>query len=279
MKQTRSFINSLVACGIAFAMVSTLCAQTKDGMATVLRINGSARYSVGNNVWQPLKAGDHVRAGTTIQTDRENGSFVDLAIGEGAVPVIANAPGVGVSYAPSKGGTVRYQPAAQQNTVRVFENTVLGIDKMTSTETGAENVTDTQLDLKAGRIVGNVKKMSAASRYEVKLPNGVAGIRGTVYDITADGIIRVASGSVVVSFVDAQGNVQTRVISGSQEYNPRTDQITPMGAGSMETIMNIGTGLQLLAVAQSIPIARDLTIEAVSPTTGSTFEGNIGGGG
>ena len=27
--------------------------------------------------------------------------------------------------------------------------------------------------------------MSAASKYEVKIPNGVAGVRGTLYDIQA----------------------------------------------------------------------------------------------
>ena len=70
----------------------------------------------------------------------------------------------------------------------MWENTLLGIDKLTVTQTGADVVTETQLDLKAGHIFGMVKKMSAASKYEVKIPNGVAGIRGTVYDISAEGV-------------------------------------------------------------------------------------------
>ena len=69
--------------------------------------------------------------------------------------------------------------AAEQNIVRMWENTLLGVDKLTFTQTGADVVTETQLDLKAGHIFGMVKKMSAASKYEVKIPNGVAGIRGT----------------------------------------------------------------------------------------------------
>src|SRR5690349_24996818 len=95
-----------------------------------------------------------------------------------------------------------YQPSVDQNVVRIWENSAVGIDKLTSMQTGAEAVTETQLDLKAGRITGSVKKMSAASKYEVKLPNGVAGIRGTTYDITADGLIKVYVGSVVVATVD-----------------------------------------------------------------------------
>jgi len=58
---------------------------------------------------------------------------------------------------------VTYQPAAEQNMVRIWENSRLGLDKLTSTETGANVVTETQLDLQAGHIFGSVKKMSAAS--------------------------------------------------------------------------------------------------------------------
>ena len=41
---------------------------------------------------------------------------------------------------------------AQQNVVRLWENTLLGLDKLTSMETGAEMVTETELDLKAGDV-------------------------------------------------------------------------------------------------------------------------------
>ncbi len=36
--------------------------------------------------------------------------------------------------------------------VRIWENTLLSIDKLTVTQTGADVVTETQLDLKAGHI-------------------------------------------------------------------------------------------------------------------------------
>lgn len=268
MKYTRSFIHGLVSCGIALAMVSTLAAQSGEGSATVLRIKGAARYTLGNNVWQPLKAGDVLRPGTVVQTDRESGSFVDLALGEGTAPIVAETPAS--VAAPSKGGTVRFQPATSQNTIRVMENTVLGIEKLSFTDTGADMVTDTQLDLKAGRIVGNVKKMTAASRYEIKLPNGVAGIRGTIYDITANGLVRVVTGSVVVSFVDPQGNVQTRVVVGGQEYNPRTDQITPISAETAESIRGLTAGLGAApgVVAGPRYVTVDRTIFFISPTSG-----------
>ena len=275
MNYTRSFLNSLVACGIALAMVSTLSAQSRDASATVLRIKGSARYSVGNNIWQPLSAGQVVHAGTVIQTDRDAGSYVDLALGEGSAPIVATSPIA--STLPSKGGSVNFKPSTQQNTVRVKDNTVLGIDKLTVMDTGADTVTDTQLDLKSGRIIGNVKKMSASSRYEVKLPNGVAGIRGTIYDISADGNISVASGSVVISFVDSQGNVQTRVVMGGQGYNSRTDQVTALAAGLAEQITTDASAMGMGGVQTSSTVSIDRTILFVSPTVG-TQGGNTGGG-
>jgi hypothetical protein len=118
--------------------------------------------------------------------------------------------------------------------------------------------------------------MSAASRYEIKLPNGVAGIRGTIYDISADGTIRVASGSVVISFVDSQGNVQTRSIMGGQEYNSRTDQITPLAAGMAGQIETAAGATGAGAVTTSSSVSVDRTVYYVSPTVGNS-RGNTGG--
>src|SRR3974390_3336961 len=183
MKEPRNLMNRLVLSVVAFAMVSTVLAQNAaDGVATVIRIKGPARYTTGNNTWQPLRQGMVLKPGTIIQTSTEQGSFVDLVLSDGAASVPSPAlyhPSIPSSYT----SLSSYQPSSDQNVVRLWENSALGIDKISSMHTGADTVTDTQLDLKVGRVSGNVKKMSAASKYEIKLPNGVAGIRGTVYDV------------------------------------------------------------------------------------------------
>lgn len=220
MNETRSLLSRLVVCGLALAMVSTLAAQTvKQREAKVVRIKGAARYTTGNNVWKPLRVGDVVKAGTVIQTAAK--SSVDLALGEQAIPTAGAGAGAAA-------GMLSYQPSAQQDMVRIWENTLLGVDKLTSTQTGADVVTDTQLDLKAGHIFGTVKKMSKASKYEVKIPNGVAGIRGTVYDISAEGVIQVLSGSVVLAYVGSSGSVVTQVIMDLQMFDARTGSLTPL---------------------------------------------------
>jgi hypothetical protein len=102
------------------------------------------------------------------------------------------------------------------------------VDKLTEMQTGADVVTETQLDLKAGHISGSVKKMSAASKYEVKLPIGVAGIRGTIYDFTAEGVIKVFSGSVVLAYTGANGSTLTQVVMGLQMFDARTGTLSPL---------------------------------------------------
>jgi len=255
MKETRSILNSLVACGVALAMVSTLAAQSVDqGAAKVVRLKGAARYSTGNNVWQPLKVGDVVRPGTVIQTASK--SYVDLALGEGSAPASPAAP------SPMKS----YQPTAEQNALRIWENTLLGVDKLTATRTGADVVTETQLDLKAGHITGSVKKMSAASKYEVKIPNGVAGIRGTFYDITAEGVVKVLSGSVVLAYVGPNGSVVTQVVNGPQQFDARTGVLSPLSAGSQSDLESLERQLLAMGVAPGpVPVSADMSLLYISP--------------
>src|SRR6266705_3145416 len=170
------------------------------GKARVIRKSGTARFTTGNGVWQPVKVGDVFGSGTIIQTDQAKGSYVDLVLGDANAPV-ASSYAAGPELAPITATVASYQPKSEQNIVRIWENSALGIDNLGSMQTGADTVTDTQLDLRAGHIFGTVKKMSASSKYEIKLPNGVAGIRGTCYDLWVTGLFRIGNGSGVISLI------------------------------------------------------------------------------
>jgi FecR protein len=216
----------MTLCSVAFMLANNVSAQsTKQGMATVVRIQGEARYSMGDNVWHPLVAGKTLGAGAVIQTAAD--STVDLVMGE--VPVQFSYPGstttsAGLATAPDPNvrGYVVYNPKVSQNVIRMFGNTVLAVDKLSVSDTGVDAVGDTELDLRAGKIFGTVKKISAMSEFEVKIPNGVAGIRGTTFTISADGSCFVLKGSVVLSFV-SNGHTVTQEISAGQKFNPQTD--------------------------------------------------------
>jgi hypothetical protein len=268
MKHTHHLINSLVACTMALALVSTAAAQSAiDGAAKVVRIKGPARYTTGNNVWEPLRVGSVLRPGTVIQTSTEKGSFVDIVMGDvnAALPSpISYGPYIPNSFASASSSA--YQPSSDQNVVRVWENTAVGIEKLTTMQSGSEVVSETQLDLKAGRITGSVKKMSAASKYEVKLPNGVAGVRGTVFDITADGVVRVFVGSMVVAWVDSKtGNVVTQVVMGGQQYDARSNQISPIAEADMQAFDHMVGSMRFAAPVAPTTLASDKTLLNVSP--------------
>ena len=166
-----------------------------------------------------------------------------------------------------------YNPNADQNIVRLFENTVLQVDKLTSMETGAGTVSETQLDLQRGRIFGNVKKMSAASRYEVKLPNGVAGIRGTIYTLSAEGVVQVLVGSVVIAYVGADGNTVTQVVMGGQQFDAKTGQVTSIPDFNQKEMVKLAKESRIGPTTPATTFTVDHTIYYVSPTIGQTGVG------
>ena len=257
MKRIQSLVGGLLACAIALAWATNLSAQTvQDGVAKVVAINGNARYmTTANPSWQTLKVGMILKSGAVVQTASH--STVDV--------VLNNSEAYEAPSAPPMGDIMSYKPEAQQDAFRVMEDSVLAIDKLTIAQTGADTVTETQLDLKAGRLFGTVKKLSAASKYEVKIPNGVAGIRGTIYFISADGILTVVTGSVVVAYVGPDGSVHTQTVQAGQQYDARTGQITPI-PDPLERL------LRLIALALRIPptgptsYTVDHTVHHVSPT-------------
>jgi hypothetical protein len=61
------------------------------------------------------------------------------------------------------------------------------VDKLTLDRTGKDETSETQLNLSAGQMMSNTKKLSAQSRYEIKIPNGVASIRGNCNALHVNG--------------------------------------------------------------------------------------------
>lgn len=269
MKQIQRLTTGLIASALALAMVCTVTAQTAaDGSIKVVKVNGPARYTTGNNVWQPLKAGAVLKAGTIVQTSTELGSYADLALGDGDAAAIAGPAAVKFTPAiPNSLNNSGYQPSAEVNAVRLWENTALGIDKLAVVKTGADVVTDTQLDLKAGRITGSTKKMSAASKFEVKLPNGVAGVRGGSFDVSADGVVKVVVGSVVLAWVNPKtGEVVTQVVNGGSQYDARTAQMGAISPAELGTISGTIASISVIrGAAEPYTYAPDRTVIPVSP--------------
>jgi hypothetical protein len=258
MKQTNRIMNWVLACGLALVMVASASAQTaKERTGKVVRLKGAARYSTGNNVWQPLKVGQQLKAGSLIQTAAD--SYVDIVLSE------SNLTPISAVAAPSTG----YQPKAEQDVVRVRADSVLALDKLSVIDTGSDQVTDTQLDLRSGKIFGTVKKLNATSRYEIKLPNGVAGVRGTTYQISADGVIQVLSGSIVISWTAADGTVMTQTVNGGYQFDARTGLVTPIPDAIRRELEMLLAGMPVIPLGPTQFIV-DRTVYFVSPTESTT---------
>ncbi len=112
----------------------------------------------------------------------------------------------------------------------------------------------------------NAKKLSATSKYEVKTPSGVAGIRGTEYSISATGEVYVLDGSVVVVSVRPDGSVVTQVVSAGEMFNPASGRVQPIPAATQDELL--GEIRSMTAAAPpTITVDGEPTI-FVSPTTG-----------
>jgi hypothetical protein len=268
MRTIPSILKAVTGFALLVALATAACGQAPaEGGARVVRLKGSARYTTGNFVFQPIKVGQVLRPGTVIQTSANEGSYVDLALGDGraAVPTpLVYRPGIVSSMSPP---VTTWQTSAEQNVVRIWGDSALGIDKLTTMATGADRVTETQLDLKRGRITGNVKKLAAGSKYEVKLPNGIAGIRGTVFDIQAVGIIKVFVGSMVVAWVDPRTQkVTTQTITGGQSYDANTKEVGLLSLDSTGAMDEVSLALvQGIGTPPAIPLAADRTMIGMSP--------------
>jgi hypothetical protein len=263
MKQNR-ILNWLIACGVALIMVTGLSAQTpRERAATVVRLKGAARYSSGDNVWQPIKVGTILKSGALIQTAAK--SYVDIVLGDSSLSPKRASAGSGVSYTPK----------AEQDVVRISQDTVLALDKLSVLDTGADQITETQLDLRSGKIFGTVKKLSATSRYEIKLPNGVAGVRGTIYTISSDGVVQVLVGSVVISWIAPDGTQMTQTVNGGYQFDARTGLVTPIPDFDQKEMVRFAKENRIGPNVPPKTFVQDQTVYYVSPVQG--HNGNSSG--
>ncbi|MGO9203732.1 MAG: FecR domain-containing protein [Limisphaerales bacterium] len=260
MKQTPSVINGLLVCGVAFAMVSTLSAQTTmEQLAKVVRMKGVAHCQVAGGGWQDIRVGTILRPGAVIQTGLEGGSYVDVALGRGGV---GSFPAFGSldyrKYSPA----ARYSVAVRQTVVRLYPNTVVGLDKLMATETGAATVTQTELDLRKGHILGNVKKLTAGSEFKVRFPKGVALVRGAVFDMTVDEMKEVKQGNKLPG--DQHWTFTMGAGTGLVTYTGPDGNPVTMAVQAMQSL-DSSNPLATMGIATPVLDAMNTTAAALSP--------------
>jgi len=177
----------MLACALvlAFSGVTNLHATEeglKEGKATIRAMHGSVEY-FDNGTWLPAKPNMKFGPGIAIRTGADG--VADLAVN-------------GMSSA-----------------VRLTNNTVLRIPTMSYVGSDQEGDRTTMLNLESGSIIGNVKKITANSRYEIMTPHGVAGIRGTDFAVE---VIRYDNINFRVTFSSISGVITvSAVVNGTTE--------------------------------------------------------------
>jgi hypothetical protein len=287
MKHIQTLVSVAIGGFVLMLAGVTQAQSTQPGMATVVRIVGEARYSLGNGVWYPLVAGKILAAGAVIQTGHD--ATVDVILGKKILMPQANPLPDRVSLAADSDvrGYVSYKPIAEQNAVRMTGDTVLAIDKLTVSDTGVDSVSDTELDLRQGGIYNSVKKLSGASQYLIKIPNGIAGVRGTLFYIDATGRCIVYKNSVVLSIIGPDGKPITVVVGEGNQFDPKnlgngqpgpsSSGISPFPPGVSEELNQIFAALRTLYYGE-VNYTYDKTECHISPTKGHHPGGHHHGG-
>lgn len=228
-----------MAAVMSLALVAPAAAETAAARTgKVVRIKGDVRYSTGKKIWEPIKVGMILKSGSIVQTAK--GAFVDIVVNEdaSAAAIALKVPTPGAAASPAGAGAGA-TPSADQDVIRVLDDSYLVFDSMSAKGDAKSRVTETLLDLKKGSIFGSVKKQTSASRFEVKIPNGVAGIRGTIFLISASGSVSCLTGSVVAAFTSSTGEVATQVVGGGNELNTNTGEVSPLSAAEASSLNTI----------------------------------------
>lgn len=271
MKSYKSILAALVCSAIASVAI-TASAQDKQGVITVLRVQGIVTYSLGEGQPEhPLVSGKYLSPGSIIFT-KDNG-VVDVVLGKSIdLPQAKWAPDR-ISPAPDAPvrGLISYTPGFDQNTIRITPNSALAIDKLRVADTGADTVSDTELNLKQGKIFASVRKLSGASQYIVKLPNGVAGVRGTLFSIGADGDVACfesTGGGVILALTLSGGGTKTFVVEPGQFFNPNGNGPTGLSPQVLHILSDVFKALRTSYFA-AVNFDFDHTQTHISPTTGT----------
>ena len=282
MKNIKILFAAVVLGALVASTGSAQAQQSKAGFATAIRVQGIVSYSFGDGKWYPLVPGKYLPAGSSIRTDY-NGT-VDIILGKSLeLPQAKWAPErIGqASDAPVR-GMITYKPSAEQNMIRLIPNSTIAIDRLNTTDTGADTVSDTELDLKEGKIFASVKKLSGASQYLVKIPNGVAGVRGTWFSLGADGgtsVFESKSGGLLLAS-SHHGTPQTVQVNEGQMFDPTA---TPPPGGAPATVPipadALAEGVKTLiglktVFFQTVSVAADNTTTFVSAVSGASSNGS-----
>ncbi len=262
----RFLFSAVFATGLMFA-ASSASAQTASGVIKAGKVDGAeVTRLTADGQSLPMKAGDTLIETDTIITGR----------GSSVVLVFANGSSVRVgSDSKLKIEQFKMDPLDEE----------IAVGKLTN----EPSVSQTELRLDYGEMVGDVKKLNTASNFNIRTPVGAAGIRGTQFRIvfrpTGDGRafnfqLSTAEGLVVFEGT-TQGGSNALPVADQQEIvvtatvDPQTGTITftaPQAAApiSAEAAAQINTAVGVDITQAQTTTVITTTEQRESATTSTT---------
>lgn len=156
--------------------VPALAKGFKGGRATVRAVIGTADFASPGRGWQPARLGMVLAPGDAVRTGEE--SSADLFLRE-------NGP-----------------------VLRLCPDSVVRLGNLQFIELPGDEIhAETLLELRKGRLLGNVRRRAAGSKYEIQTPAGLARIHGGDYDIEAAGHLRIAGAEPAEYIVAGKTNL------------------------------------------------------------------------
>ena len=247
----RKYSRNLSACTLLFCVLLTigpsrlLQAGPETTGIIFKTISGNVEFASQSGSWHPLRLDSKLGGGSVIRT-HEN-STVDFYLDE------------------------------SKTTLRLTPNSKLAIKTLKVWQAGDQAVTDTELKLLEGGIVGAQKKLMKPSHFQISTPNGVASIVGTEYLVRADGAVTVLSGSVSVIYnlPGNKGSVQVSVAAG-QSFNPATGTVVPTTPAYLTSIIadvnTVKNNAEVYKAGGATVVVK--ADQFVSPTKGNNGVGN-----
>lgn len=185
--------------------------------ARVFRVKGNAYWrSAGDQPWQEVKAGTRLAPGSEIQTAAK--SRAEISFGRSPKRIRGDWADLSIHVNPNHrfGRTTLYD-----NMICVWEGSLVRFDRLAlvATENVKRPAEALRIELSAGHMFGMVPKLAEGSRYEVSFLAGAGHVFGTIYDITAEGLISVRSGNISVTY---PGSQTPQIVAGEQQFDVRT---------------------------------------------------------
>ena len=151
-------LRMLVVLVLMIGLASSAFAEVVKRSAKIIDFNGHVQVRVmGQRRWAPAESGMVLSEGDILRTKKNAWALVNLD-GDG-----------------------------ETATVTVQENSQLLISKLTKDE--EKNYQETLLDLGLGKILIEAEKLhSEKSKFEVKTPTSVVGVRGTTFAVEVEAL-------------------------------------------------------------------------------------------